>query len=298
MSNKILARCTGTPYLALFNARLEPILDPKNNMNIGSLLTAFEYEYNEEKEDKGKIEIYTDNTQIVDLEDLGYRKGLQIQWGWLYPDGRVFCGPARKVVITGLEYTFDKDGVKVSIELSDRSVFLKTTPSNHYNQIGGFLEYFKDLCKGIPIGIEVVDYEETSSETPMLAQRVHDFHIVDGHGNYVPNNLINQDGGQQLPSIGDDGRLVLNQNNIIQDPSLLQQDAVGVKLLEWDPLAQDLIVSDPDNFKKVYLEEYDARAALINGTSRTKYAQFKDASRTFSNGPFFIDSRDDKIVIH
>lgn len=298
MSNKILERCTGTPYLALFNARLEPILDPQSNINIGSLLISFEYEYNEEKEDKGKIEIHTSNTQIVDLEDLGYRKGLQIQWGWLYPDGRVFCGPARKVVITGLDYTFDKDGIKVSIDVSDRSVFLKTTASNHYNQMGGFLEYFKDLCRGVPIGIEVVDYEETSSETPMLAKRVQNFRTVDAKGNYIPNHLINSNAGPQVPATGSDGKLVLNQGNIIQDPTILQQDAVGVKLMEWDPSSQDLVVNDPDNFKKVYLEEYDARAALINGTSRTKYAQFKDVGRTLSNGPFFVDSRDDKIVIH
>lgn len=298
MINKILERCTGTPYLALFNARLEPILDPVNLINIGSLITSFEYEYSEEKSDKGEIEIHTDNTQIVDLEDLGYRKGLQIQWGWLYPDGRVFCGPARKVVITGLDYTFDKDGVKVDIEVSDRSVFLKTTASNHYNQMGGFLEYFKDLCKGVPIGVEVVDYEETSKETPMLAQRVQNFRTVDAKGNYIPNHLINSQAGAQVPSPSKDGKLVLNQGNIIQDPTILQQDATGVKLIEWDPTAQALTVSDPNNFMKVYLEEYDARAALINGTSRTKYAQFRDVSRVLSNGPFFVDSRDDMIVIH
>ena len=297
MSNKILERCTGTPYLAIFNAKLEPILDPLNHINIGSLLTSFEYSYKEEKSDNGKIEIHTDNTQIVDLDDLGYRKGLQLQWGWLYPDGRIFCGPARKVVITGLDYTFDKDGVKVSIEVSDRSVFLKTTNSNHYNQMGGFLEYFKDLCQGVPIGIEVVDYEETSQETPMLAQRVSDFHMVDGVGTQIPNNIIYPKPSVPLPS-HKSGRLVLNQSNIIQDPTIFQQDAVGVKLMEWDPVSQNLVMDDPDNFTKVYLEEYDARAALINGTSRTKYAQFRDVTRVLNNGPFFVDSRDDKIVIH
>ena len=157
-SKPVLQKGTATPYLAIFNSQLSVIRDPKSGLPIGSLITLFEYTYDEEKVDKGKIELETDNPDLIALTELSYGQGLQLQWGYIYPDKTGYYGPVRKVIITDNQVVFGPQGVKITIEFSDSSILLKNLPSNYYDNTKGFVEYVKDLCKGLPIGIALVDY--------------------------------------------------------------------------------------------------------------------------------------------
>ena len=49
-SDPMLPDGTGTPYLAIFNTSGQPIMDDKNGLPIGMLVTSFKYVYEEEKE--------------------------------------------------------------------------------------------------------------------------------------------------------------------------------------------------------------------------------------------------------
>ena len=68
--------------------------------------------------------------------------------------------------------------------------------------------------------------------------------------------------------------------------------------MDWNPITKKLTIKDPDNFRKVYLKEETGSGALLVGTSRSKYYQLADIARGLSNGPYFMDSRDDQIIIH
>lgn len=278
---------SATPYIAIFNSQGEVIRDPESNITLGSLVTLFEYIYEEEKTDKGHLEISTKNPNLCALTELGYQQGLQLQWGYIYPDGTGYYGPIRRVIIVGQKVTFGQRGVNITIEFTDSSELLKNIPATHYDTTRGFVEYFKDLCKGIPIGIEIVDHQSKPMVVPKVAQKVTD-------GSEVR---------QQDPEFEDivskgTPKDPLDPKNNLQNPTTSNPNAVGVKLLEYNPETQALIQQDPENFKTVYVKDSSTQLGVIMGTSRNKYYQIKDAIGGLSNGPYFMDSRDGRLVIH
>lgn len=289
-SRPMLSKGAGTPYLAIFNAQQAVIRDPQNNLPLGTFVTHFEYIYEEDKVDHGKIDIETNNPDILGLTELGYQQGLQLQWGWIYPDGTTFCGQVRKVIITGQEGSFTAQGVKISIEFSDSSILLKNAPSNYYDNTKGFVKYVEDLCKGVPIGIALVDYNAKNTIKPAVAEKV-----VDGGDIYhqYPHGMNT---GAEWATMSPMNKL--SPREIIQTPTTVCPDAVGVKIWEYNPETRRLVINDPDNFRVVYLEQTELEAGAIVGTSRSKYYQLQDVCRSLSGGPFFMDSRDDQIIIH
>lgn len=289
-SAPVLPQGVAVPYLAIFNAQQAVIRDPQNGLPLGTFVTRFEYNYEEEKVDSGKITIETNNPDLVGLTELGYQQGLQLQWGYIYPDKTSYCGPLRKVIITGQQVDFTSSGVKITIEFSDYSILLKNAPANYYDNTKGFVKYVEDLCKGLPIGIALIDYNTKSTLKPKVAQKV-----VDG-GEIYNNHPINQNTGSELATGSPLNKL--SPKEMVQVPTTVCPDAVGVKILEYNADTRRLAIEDSDNFRVVYLEELEAAAGAIVGTSRSKYYQLQDVCRSLSGGPFFLDSRDGKIIIH
>ena len=154
-SAAVLSFGTGTPYVGIFNSYGSPLRDPSNGTPIGEYVTAFDYTYDEENTDKGKMVIETDNPDIVALTELSYQQSIQLQWGWIYSGQAVYCGPVRKVVIISQEVDFGPKGTKITIGFEDAAVFLKNLPSNYVDNLKPFVEYAKDLYKGVPIGVAV-----------------------------------------------------------------------------------------------------------------------------------------------
>lgn len=289
-SRPMLPKGFATPYLAIFNSQLSVIRDPNNNMPISSYVTHFEYTYDEEKVDKGKIDLETNNPDLIALTELSYGQGLQLQWGYIYSDGTGYYGPVRKVIITNSNITFGQSGVKITIEVSDSSVLLKTAASSHFNNTEGFVKYVEDLCKGVPIGIALVDYNGQTVVKPKVAKKV-----VSGEeiaAKYPQNINTGAEWATESPL------QQLEPKEMIQTPTTVIPDAVGVKLLEWNGKTQKLTIKDPDNFRKVYLKEEEGAAGIVVGTSRSKYFQLQDICRSLSGGPYFVDSRDNQVIIH
>ena len=289
-SKPVLQKGMATPYLAIFNSQLSVIRDPKSGLPIGSLVTLFEYTYDEEKVDKGKIELETDNPDLIALTELSYGQGLQLQWGYIYPDGRNYCGPVRKVIITDNQVTFSPQGVKITLEFSDASVLLKNTPSNYYDNTKGFVEYVKDLCRGLPIGLALVDYNEVDSVRPAVAKKVVDAEVV--ASTYPTGVNTGAEWGTESPFNS------LSPTEVVQNPTTVVPDVVGVKIFEYSPETQQLVFNDPDTFRKVYIREKKVAGGLIVGTSRNKYYQLQDLCRSISGGPYFVDSRDGNVILH
>lgn len=289
-SAPMLPKGFATPYLAIFNSQLSVIRDPKNDLPIGTFVTHFEYIYDEEKVDKGKIEIETDNPDLVALSELSYGQGLQLQWGYIYADGSGYYSPVRKVIITKTDTTFGQSGVKLTLEFSDSSILLKNAPSNYFDNTKGFVKYVEDLCKGIPIGIALVDYNEQSTVKPAVAQRVMSGEEI--AATYPHNINTGAEWATESPL------QAISPKEMVQTPTTVVPDAAGVKILEYNAETQKLTIQDPDNFRKVYLEQKEFAAGLIVGTSRNKYYQLQDVCRSLSGGPFFVDSRDGQVILH
>ena len=286
----MLPKGFATPYIAIFNSQLSVIRDPQNNMPIGTFVTHFEYTYDEEKTDSGKIELETNNPDLISLTELSYGMGLQLQWGYIYADGSGYYSPVRKVIIVNTDVNFSATGVKITLEVSDSSILLKNTPSNYFDNTKGFVKYVEDLCKGVPIGIALVDYNEQSTIKPVVAQKV-----VSGEeiaAQYPQNINTGAEWATESPM------QALSPKEMVQTPTTVIPDAVGVKLLEYNAETQELAVQDPDNFRKVYLEQKEFAAGLIVGTSRNKYYQLQDVCRSLSGGPYFVDSRDGQVILH
>ena len=286
----MLPKGFATPYIAIFNSQLSVIRDPQNNMPIGTFVTHFEYTYDEEKTDSGKIELETNNPDLISLTELSYGMGLQLQWGYIYADGSGYYSPVRKVIIVNTDVNFSATGVKITLEVSDSSILLKNAPSNYFDNTKGFVKYVEDLCKGVPIGIALVDYNEQSTVKPVVAQRVMSGEEI--AAKYPQNINTGAEWATESPM------QALSPKEMVQTPTTVIPDAVGVKLLEYNAETQELVVQDPDNFRKVYLEQKEFAAGLIVGTSRNKYYQLQDVCRSLSGGPYFVDSRDGQVILH
>lgn len=158
-SSKIIPDGTATPYLAVFNGMGKPIYDPSVNIPIGMLTTNFTYVYDEENDDTFEITIETDNPNLIDLPELGSQMPLQLQWGWIYPDGSSNSGPVRRVVIRDSSIYFTENGVRVVIKGTDAFSLTKVSPSNLEDKT--FVKWLENNING-KYGINIVDYSNNN----------------------------------------------------------------------------------------------------------------------------------------
>lgn len=313
-SPTILQNGTGTPYLGIFNGSAQPIIDPKNKLPIGVFVTSFEYVYDEEDCDEGRITIETDNPDLVALNDLGYYRPLQLQWGYIFPSQMTYQGPVRKVMITGREVTFNETGTHITIMFSDASVILKNHPANYFNNTGGFLEYLRDILLGRGVGTIMVDYRETSqTQTVVLQQTVSNKEIIQntpelkesyGSSNKTYTPLI-QEGSDRYT---EEGEYIFGSSDIVKNnfkgflyeqlPSTIYPTLVGVKILE--ATTDNLILADkyPEYFRVAEIEIGAAHTLTINGKHPSVYGQIGEIFRWAKNGPYFLDGRDNLLTVH
>lgn len=313
-SPTILQNGTGTPYLGIFNGSAQPIIDPKNKLPIGVFVTSFEYVYDEEDCDEGRITIETDNPDLVALNDLGYYRPLQLQWGYIFPSQMTYQGPVRKVMITGREVTFNETGTHITLMFSDASVILKNHPANYFNNTGGFLEYLRDILLGKGVGTILVDYRETSqTQTVVLQQTLSNEEIVQntpelkesyGSSNKTYTPLI-QEGSDRYTK---DGEYIFGSSDIVKNnfkgflyeqlPSTIYPTLVGVKILE--ATNDNLILADkyPEYFRVAEIEIGAAHTLTINGKHPSVYGQIGEIFRWAKGGPYFLDGRDNLLTVH
>lgn len=293
-SAAVLLDGTGTPYLAVFNNLGEPIVDSSSGLPIGMLMTDFEYNYKEEKSDVGEFTLETDNPDLISHPALDFYMGLMLQWGWIYPNGGFYCSPVRQVVITEHKVDFTETGVKIRITFSDSSVLLKNQPADYYNSAAGFEAYVKDMLKGVGIGLELWDYSEDKGVkiTKKVFEETESAPEVQAKyapGQYYQPPFVTQghsDWGwpitQELP----------------QKPSTIFPNCVGGKLWEYTPETEQLAINNPDSFKVLTFMNKTKGSIILKGVSKNKYQQCHEICKCLGNGPYFVDSRDNKVFLH
>lgn len=311
-SDNILLNGTGTPYVAIFDSKKNPIIDSVSGLPIGELVSSFTYVYDEEREDNGNIHIICNNPNLVALPALGYQMSLNLQWGWVLSESSIFCGPLRKVIIVGVKVEFTSNGVEIDLDIADSSILLKNTPSNYYkNNTKGklFSEYLKCLLSGVPLpyvsindysSSQIVEYKKffavvskdriTDYESISKENTVGNRYIL---GNGKMSNINGVPTYQFLPKNGS-----VNHNDLIPVVIVEYDKNSNGSYDEWYKKMDDLVKKYPSEYGYINIQQPYNYANIIKGTSKNVWSQFLNLANNIPNGPYYMDGRDGKLEIH
>lgn len=310
-SEPILFNGMGTPYLAICNGQGKAIMDKKNNLPIGMLMTSFEYVYDEEDSNHGQFVLQTDNPDLAGLSDLGYYAPLMLQWGWIYPEqGMYRCGPIRKVLVSAKEVIFNENGTQITIEFGDYSYLLKNQPANYYQNPRGFAEYMKMMCRGSMVDVMLADYKQKNINQKVVLQKVESNSELASHAQDDTNqnqNLFLMPGGFNQ---NDTPQAYLNTKVNIKGYNGTAPE--GFYVVAKYKKSTDALKPVDDSYEiswerevepdseliTAYLPETLATCNVIIGNQLNKLGQLKEIAWVLKNGPWFVDSVDDTIFIH
>ena len=134
-NSSILQQGTGTPYLAIFDNRGMPVMNPLTGIPLGAYISNFSYKYDEEKENQASLTIDTGDPDTVDITALQEGATLYLQWGYIYPDGSSQSGPVKSIKVKDLNCKFNSTGTHITIICIDGVVSLRHLPPHKPNDI-------------------------------------------------------------------------------------------------------------------------------------------------------------------
>lgn len=282
----VLENGTGTPYLAIFKTTGDAIKDPVNGLPLGMMVTSFSYTFIEDNPDEGEFTVETPNEEVIDLPDLGYNMPLMLQWGWIFPSGKVNIGPLRKVMIVGHHTSFGTTGIKLTIKVSDITINLKGLVNQSLDQAKNWVDSLVRLFLPNKQGVQVIIDPET--------ENVKGQHVV-------VQNLEGQVGTktEETHYLGKKTRapeyFTYSQTPSYNDKG--ERTNTRVKLLEYNAETEKLTIENPNYFHPTYLED-----KVINGggfiisTAKTQYSYWLDmlnAAMVPGYGPLHIKADPD-----
>lgn len=167
---KILKFGNATPYLAIFDGKRQPVVDPKSGLPIGMLMTSFDFEFDEDKPNKAEFVLETDNPDLVMHPALDYQMPLRLQWGWIFPDGTADTSKVRSVIVTNHKIKHGRDKIELRVECKDASILLQQQPARVFQQSTDYKDWVIGLLNG-RVGISLLDYEKKTTINHRIAQR-------------------------------------------------------------------------------------------------------------------------------
>lgn len=320
--SSILLEGTGTPYIAIFDGSSNPIIDPSNQLPLGTFIDNFIYEYNEEKEDTGSFVITTNNPNICDLPQLQYQEILWIQWGYVLPDSTVVCGNPRRVMITDISASFKSSGVTLEIKFADPNILLKNIPANYFARYARYLNGVLNAMTGRLSTPVIKIYPSHKSDTGylLLEKQGNDGNLDSKANKGQEVTVISKaEGTYEGPIISAPGKEVdrTMYQAQPQPASEVQEDAVYAKaiLLDREEAFSEKItelIKDTDNYKlintnlstqggenKLFGKQYNSIVVTSSGsTYNNVWGQLKNLGKSLPNGPFYMDARDGQLVLH
>lgn len=324
--SNILLEGVGAPYVAVFDAASNAIIDPSSGLPIGELIDNFVYEYVEEKEDSGSFVITSDNAAICGITALQYREILWIQWGYLLPNKSVICGTPRQVMITEVNADFSEDRVTLEVRFADSSIRLKNAPSIYSGDDAQFLSDLISAVNGYNISTYIRTYTNSLSEAPYLLVEKQD-----GPPQTTgPSVVITPTGyDTRNPAAGSDYQnpnpqwYNLEHQTEMQPPTEIPEGAVAVSIIKLDrdkafsPEVQDLIKSHPEKYKVMSPlagAELDNRLGIATDSpllgdlittitversvANNLWVQLEEIGKKLPDGPYYMDGRDGQLVLH
>lgn len=260
----LLTYGVGTPYVSIHSNKGNPIIDFDTKLPIGTFITDFWYEYNEDESDECEFTIECGNPDIISIPELSIQSSLIIQWGWIYPQGESYNGPIRRVLIRDYSLDFSESGVKVSIKCTDLPAVLKHKVSDYASKYFG--TWFENNIKG-KFAFGITDYE-------------------------VDSNLVLATPWNQ-PTLGNS-----KVQTELQKPTVTPKSEPKGKELFTESDSQSIHEKLLEDRDKYYVGDNKiVNYRMVYGTDRTIYGQLKNLIKGIP-GNFSLDTRDDKISIH
>ena len=168
----MLKNGTGAVYSAIFDKDGKPVIDELLGKPIGLFVTKFSYTFDEDEVDEGTIVLSCSNPNLPDNKKLSYRSLLQVQWGWLLPDGNKIISPLKKVMVKKRKTSYTNTGVDMTISISCPTSLTKSTPPSYKDSTSDFTSFINSLLNGDP-AVEILDYEtSTEYKTGIIYERV------------------------------------------------------------------------------------------------------------------------------
>lgn len=334
--SNILLEGVGAPYVAVFDAASNAIIDPSSGLPIGELIDNFVYEYAEEKEDSGSFVITTKGSAICDVPALQYSNILWIQWGYLLPNGSVICGKARQVMITDISAGFKNDRVTLEVKFADSSIRLKNVPANYFsteldffNDLVGLLQGYsitpviKRYSSNFDVGIYLLEKLDapaynTEATNPSTSPDV----TVITPTDYANPLTLGQADLYGRPVRDNKNWANLQHQATIQPASEIPEGAVPVKITILDSKQaysdeiQSLIDEYPDRYRLVNPQAVNTNArgmaiesspllgelyrsvVVTRSAPNNIWGQLHSLASQLPGGPFYMDGRDGSLVIH
>lgn len=125
-TKSMLPTGSGMPYVIVSDSNNKPIIDPNTKLPVSMNITSFEYEYNEEKDDKCEITFTCKKPEFADLPQFQVQQYLLVQWGFTYSNGESAPSPVRKVMVRDIKLRLSAASVLVIIQCTDGLSILKT----------------------------------------------------------------------------------------------------------------------------------------------------------------------------
>jgi hypothetical protein len=154
----ILYNGMGQPYLALFDFRGMPIMNPITGIPLGAYISTWNYRYDEEKENLATITFDTGDPDTVDVEALQENRDIFLQWGYIFSDGTFVSSPAINIKVRDFEAKFDSTGTHVTIKCIDSIGDLRYQPPYNFSEASenSLSSYLDGGCdNGVGVIIEI-----------------------------------------------------------------------------------------------------------------------------------------------
>lgn len=161
---------TGTPYLALFDETLQPILNPITGINLGAYMEDFQYVYQEgERRSRGQespgneatMVFKTGDPDTLDIAPLQKNALIFIQFGYIFSNGKALSSPIISVAIRQVDAVLDEEGTTITIRTKDTTAYLRYFPAFvPKSDTDNILNWLVDGC-GSQVGVLIKRFKRT-----------------------------------------------------------------------------------------------------------------------------------------
>lgn len=149
-----------TPYIALFEESGEPILNPITGIALGAYMSNFQFKSGDEDDDACVVTVDTGDPDTVDIEGIQENKIINVQWGYIYPDGSSKSSRVHTIEVKQLESVFDDQGTHITIHCKDSvSNLRQSLPYKPSGNDDRTMKDFLDEGMGLDVGIIIEMFE-------------------------------------------------------------------------------------------------------------------------------------------
>ena len=155
---------TATPYIALFNAFLEPIMNPLTGIPLGAYMSRFDYNFDQESENVCEVTFDTGDPATADIAELkdGYELG--IQFGYIYDDGTYKSSKLHYLKVKEVDCVFDDQGTHITIRMKDSVNDLRGSEPYKPAGEGYTFKKFLDEGMGLMRGLIIEKFEPVGED--------------------------------------------------------------------------------------------------------------------------------------